>query len=83
MYLGSSRTPDLREASHWPSPFSCLEYSEQKSLTLIVMAVTQFGKPKGTEERRIYQENGVSLSFFISSSSSILVWFGITMLGHL
>lgn len=50
---------------------------------LIVMAVTQFGKPKGTEESRIYQEDGVSVSFVISSSPSISAWLDITKLGHL
>lgn len=50
---------------------------------LIVMAVTQFGMPKGTEEKRLYQENGVSISFVISSSSSISAWLDIMKLGHL
>lgn len=50
---------------------------------LIVMAVTQLGKPKGTEERRLYQENGVSVSLVISSSSSTSAWLDITKLGHL
>lgn len=49
---------------------------------LIVMAVTQFGKPNGAEKRRIYQEDGVSVSFVISSSS-ISAWLDITKLGHL
>ena len=50
---------------------------------LIVMAVTQLGKPNGAEKRRIYQEDGVSVSFVISSSSSISAWLDSTKLGHL
>lgn len=31
---------------------------------IVVIAIILFEKPKGTEERQIYQENRVSLCFF-------------------